>query len=135
MDLATDRRYLAAKMRLADFAVTQFFFEVEEYMRLVDDLAALQVDKPVLPGIMPVTSLSSIPRMAQMGAALPPWAVERLEDAGRLGPDHVRKAGIDMATELCARLLDAGAPGLHFYTLNRSNATREIYSSLGLASG
>ena len=134
VDLATDRRYLAAKLRLADFAVTQFFFEVDEYMRLVDDLAALGVEKPVLPGIMPVTSLSSIPRMAAMGAAVPGWAVERLEEAGRLGPDDVRKVGIDMATELCSRLLDAGAPGLHFYTLNRSNATREIYSSLGIAS-
>ena len=133
VDLETDRMYLAAKLRLADFAVTQFFFEFDQYMRLVDDLAAHQVDKPVLPGIMPVTSLSSIPHMAKMGSALPAWAVERLEDAGRLGPDHVRKAGIDMATELCSRLLDAGVPGLHFYTLNRSSATREIYSSLGLA--
>src|ERR1700722_1595118 len=134
VDLDTDRKYLAAKLRLADFAVTQFFFEVDEYMQLVDDLAALGVEKPVLPGIMPVTSLSSIPRMATMGAAVPGWAVERLEEAGRLGPDHVRKVGIDMAAELCSRLLDAGAPGLHFYTLNRSNATREIYSSLGIAS-
>ncbi len=134
VDIPTDRRYLAAKLRLADFAVTQFFFEADEYLRLVDDLSALQMDKPVLPGIMPVTSLSSIPRMAQMGAALPAWAVERLESAGREGPEQVRQAGIDMATELCSRLLDAGAPGLHFYTLNRSNATREIYNSLGLAS-
>jgi methylenetetrahydrofolate reductase (NADPH) len=133
-DLASDRRFLAAKLRLADFAVTQFFFEADEYLHLVDDLAALDVDKPVLPGIMPVTSLSSIPRMAQMGAALPAWAVERLESAGQDGPEQVRQAGIEMATELCARLLEAGAPGLHFYTLNRSNATREIYDSLGLAS-
>jgi len=134
VDLATDRKFLAAKLRVADFAVTQFFFEADEYLRLVDDLQALQMDKPVLPGIMPVTSLSSIPRMAHMGAALPAWAVERLEKAGQDGPEQVRRAGIDMATELCARLLEAGAPGLHFYTLNRSNATREIYDSLGLAS-
>jgi methylenetetrahydrofolate reductase (NADPH) len=133
-DLVSDREFLARKLQSADFAVTQFFFEPDEYLRLVDDLSSLQVDKPVLPGIMPVTSLSSIPRMAQMGAALPQWAIDRLEEAGRQGPENVRKAGIDMATELCARLLDAGAPGLHFYTLNRSNATREIYSSLGLAS-
>ena len=93
------------------------------------------VDKPVLPGIMPVTSLSSIPRMAQMGAALPAWAVERLEDGRPRWPGaRCVQAGIEMATELCARLLEAGAPGLHFYTLNRSNATREIYNSLGLAS-
>jgi methylenetetrahydrofolate reductase (NADPH) len=134
VDLVTDRRYLAAKLQLADFAVTQFFFEFDSYKRLVDDLADLGVEKPVLPGIMPVTSLSSIPRMAMMGAAVPGWAIERLEEAGRLGPDHVRQVGIDMATELCSRLLDAGAPGLHFYTLNRSNATREIYGSLGIAS-
>jgi methylenetetrahydrofolate reductase (NADPH) len=134
VDIATDRKFLAAKMRLADFAVTQFFFEADEYLRLVDDLSALQMDKPVLPGIMPVTSLSSIPRMAHMGAALPAWAVERLEKAGQDGPEQVRRAGIDMATELCSRLLEAGAPGLHFYTLNRSSATREIYNSLGLAS-
>jgi methylenetetrahydrofolate reductase (NADPH) len=133
-DLASDRKYLAAKLKLAHFAVTQFFFEADEYLRLVDDLSALQVDKPVLPGIMPVTSLSSIPRMAQMGAAVPAWAVDRLEAAGRDGPDQVRQAGIEMATELCGRLLEAGAPGLHFYTLNRSNATREIYDALGLAS-
>ena len=133
-DLASDRKYLAAKLKLAHFAVTQFFFEADEYLRLVDDLSALQVDKPVLPGIMPVTSLSAIPRMAQMGAAVPAWAVDRLEAAGRDGPDQVRQAGIEMATELCGRLLEASAPGLHFYTLNRSNATREIYDALGLAS-
>jgi methylenetetrahydrofolate reductase (NADPH) len=138
-DISSDRKYLAAKLRVADFGVTQFFFEADDYLRLVDDLGKHQVDKPVLPGIMPVTSLSSIPRMAQMGAALPQWAIERLEAAGSSGDgggvaaDDVRKAGIEMATELCSRLLDAGAPGLHFYTLNRSSATREIYDALGLA--
>ncbi|MFZ0665275.1 MAG: methylenetetrahydrofolate reductase [Acidimicrobiales bacterium] len=135
-DMGSDRAYLAEKLRVADFAVTQFFFEVDEYVQLMDELSARQVDKPVLPGIMPVTSLSSIPRMAQMGAAVPQWAAERLEAAGATGDaDEVRKAGIELATELCARLLEAGAPGLHFYTLNRSSATREIYSSLGLANG
>jgi methylenetetrahydrofolate reductase (NADPH) len=133
-DMQSDRRHLASKLRQADFAVTQFFFEADEYLRLVDDIASHGVDKPVLPGIMPVTSLSSIPRMATMGAALPGWAIERLESAGQSGrPEDVRAAGIEMATELCARLLDSGAPGLHFYTLNRSNATREIYEALGLS--
>jgi methylenetetrahydrofolate reductase (NADPH) len=132
-DLGTDRDMLAAKLRLADFAITQFFFEAEEYLGLVEDLAARGVTKPVLPGIMPVTSLTSVPRMAQMGAAVPPWAVERLEAAAALGGDEaVRQAGIELATELCARLLDEGAPGLHFYTLNRSSATREIHTALGL---
>jgi methylenetetrahydrofolate reductase (NADPH) len=132
-DMTSDRDFLAAKMAVADFAVTQFFFEFEQYSTLVDDLAARGVTKPVLPGIMPVTSLTSIPRMAQMGAAVPAWAVERLEAASADGGDEaVRATGITLATELCERLLDAGAPGLHFYTLNRSSATREIYAALGL---
>ncbi|HXQ75517.1 MAG TPA: methylenetetrahydrofolate reductase [Acidimicrobiales bacterium] len=133
-DMGTDRDMLAAKLRRADFAITQFFFEADEYLRLVEDLAERGVTKPVLPGIMPVTSLSSVPRMAQMGAAVPGWAVERLEAAAALGGDDaVRRAGIELATELCARLLTEGAPGLHFYTLNRSSATREIHAALGLS--
>jgi methylenetetrahydrofolate reductase (NADPH) len=133
-DMRTDRDLLAAKLRLADFGVTQFFFEADEYLGLVSDLAARGVHAPVLPGIMPVTALRSVPRMAQMGAALPDWAVARLEEASRRGGDDaVRQAGVAMATELCEKLLDAGAPGLHFYTLNRSSATREIYAALGLS--
>jgi methylenetetrahydrofolate reductase (NADPH) len=133
-DMESDRDLLAAKLRLADFGVTQFFFEAEEYVGLIDDLAARGVHKPVLPGIMPVTALRSVPRMAEMGAALPDWAVARLEDASaRGGDDAVRQAGVAMATELCEKLLEAGAPGLHFYTLNRSSATREIYAALGLS--
>jgi methylenetetrahydrofolate reductase (NADPH) len=118
---------------VADFAVTQFFWELEEYTRLVGDLAERGVEKPVLPGVMPVTSLRSIPRMAEMGAALPTWAVTRLEEAdAEGGKETVRRVGIGIATDLCEKLLAAGAPGLHFYTLNRSNATREIYAALGL---
>jgi methylenetetrahydrofolate reductase (NADPH) len=132
-DMGSDRDRLAEKLRLADFGVTQFFFEVDEYVRLMDDLAARDVHKPVLPGIMPVTALRSVPRMAEMGAAVPGWAVARLEEAAaRGGDDEVRRTGVALATELCERLLAAGAPGLHFYTLNRSNATREIYAALGL---
>jgi methylenetetrahydrofolate reductase (NADPH) len=132
-DMGTDRDMLAAKLSGADFAITQFFFEVDEYLGLVADLAERGVTKPVLPGIMPVTSLRSVPRMAQMGAAVPSWAVDRLEAASaRGGEDAVRREGIELATELCAGLLSAGAPGLHFYTLNRSSATREIHGALGL---
>lgn len=133
LNMEHDRDFLAAKLSQADFGVTQFFFSVEEYVGLMTDMAARGIYKPVIPGIMPVTSLRSIPRMATMGAAVPPWAVERLELADRRGgADAVRAAGIAMATELCQSLLEAGAPGLHFYTLNRSTATREIYHSLGL---
>ena len=132
-DLASDRDHLAAKLALADFAVTQFFFEADEYTSLVDDLSERGVSKPVLPGIMPVTSLTSVPRMAAMGAAVPAWMVERLEAADAAGgADAVRHEGVACATELCRQLLDAGVPGLHFYTLNRSSATREIYAALEL---
>jgi methylenetetrahydrofolate reductase (NADPH) len=132
-DLQTDRRHLAAKLKLADFAITQFFFHVEEWERLVDELQALGVDRPVVPGIMPITNLGSIQRMAQLsGYEVPRDIVEQLEQAGD-DPKEVRRIGIELACALCSGLLEAGAPGLHFYTLNFSTATREIYSGLGLA--
>jgi methylenetetrahydrofolate reductase (NADPH) len=133
-DRESDRRFLAEKLRRADFAITQFFFQVDEYVELVEDLDALGINKPVLPGIMPVTAISSIPRMAQMGAAVPDWMQERLR-AHEDDADAVRATGIELATALCRDLLDKGAPGLHFYTLNRSTATREIYDALGLGPG
>jgi methylenetetrahydrofolate reductase (NADPH) len=130
-DLATDRRHLAEKLSLADFAVTQFFFYAEEWANLVAELGALGVTKPVLPGIMPVTTLASAQRMAAMGAAVPPALLERLEKAhARAGAPGVRAEGIAAAIELCEALLAHGAPGLHFYTLNRSTATREIHAAL-----
>jgi len=131
-DLASDRRYLAQKMRLADFAITQFFFKVEEYERLRDEMAALGITKPIVAGIMPITSLVSVQRMAQMsGYAVPDDVVKRIE-AGGDDRDEIRRRGIEVATELCRGLLDIGVPGLHFYTLNFSKATREIYEKLGL---
>jgi len=130
-DLATDRRYLAEKLRVSDFATTQFFFDIEHYLSLVNDLADLGVTKPVVPGIMPVTNIGQVERMAELsGAAFPSWLRERLE-SGKT-PEDVRRIGVDAATELCAALLEAGAPGLHFYTMNKSTATRDIYTQLGL---
>ena len=126
-----DRRHLAAKLAQADFAITQFFFDAGDYVRLVDELAQLGVTKPVIPGIMPVTNKGQVVRMAELsGAAFPAWLAERLEPV--TDPDEVRRIGVEVATTLCADLLEAGAPGLHFYTLNRSSATREIYANLGL---
>jgi methylenetetrahydrofolate reductase (NADPH) len=131
-DMPSDRANLVEKMRLADFGVTQFFFRCDDYLRLLDDLAPHGVDKPILPGIMPITSLGSVKRMAELsGYEVPPEVVARIERAGE-DPGDIRRAGVDVATELCQQLLDAGAPGLHFYTLNRSTATREIYANLGL---
>lgn len=125
----------ANKLRTADFGVTQFFFRAPDYARFVDEMQARGVDAPVLPGIMPVLNLSAITRMAEMsGAAFPDefrLELEAAEAAG--GADAVRELGIESATELCRTLLDMGAPGLHFYTLNRSLATRQIFTNLGLA--
>jgi methylenetetrahydrofolate reductase (NADPH) len=130
-----DRRHTAAKLRAADFAITQFFFDPAHYFDLVDSLRALGVDKPVIAGIMPATSLASIKRMAEMqGSEFPRWLADKLHAVGD-DPAAVRAVGIAEATRLCAELLDGGAPGLHFYTLNRSTATREIYENLGLREG
>jgi methylenetetrahydrofolate reductase (NADPH) len=130
-NMSEDRDRLADKMRLADFAVTQFFFEAHEWLRLVEDLSDRGVDKPVLPGIMPVTTISGIERMATMGARVPESLLQRLHRAhDHGGPGAVRAEGVTAATELCEELLERKAPGLHFYTLNKSTATREISARL-----
>jgi len=129
----SDRRHTAAKLRAADFGVTQFFFDSEHYFDLVDGLSAFGVDKPVIPGIMPVLSLKSIQRMTELqGSEFPAWLEAKLRAVGD-DPKEVRKVGVEEATKLCAALLEGGAPGLHFYTLNRSTATREIFTGLGLS--
>jgi methylenetetrahydrofolate reductase (NADPH) len=132
-DRDTDAKYLARKAAAgADFAVTQFFFDAVDYVGLVDRVAAYGSDIPIIPGIMPVTNVRQIQRMAELsGAAFPSDLADRLyavEDS----PEEVRRIGVDYACRLCAELLDQGAPGLHFYTLNRSTATLEIYQALGL---
>jgi len=131
-DRATDRKFLAAKLSRADFAITQFFFDLDVYVQMVNELADLGVTKPVLPGIMPVTNKNQIRRMAELsGAAFPTWLADRLDRTD--DAEEIRRIGVDAATELCQGLLDAGAPGLHFYTMNRSTATSEIYANLGLS--
>ena len=126
----SDRQHLAEKLRLADFAMTQFFFDLDHYQRLVDELSALGVHKPVLPGVMPVTNKSQLARMAQMsGSEIPRWLNDRL--APFESPNDIRQAGVEIATQLCTELLAVGAPGLHIYTLNRSTAAREIARNLG----
>ena len=133
-DRARDRQHLAKKLALADFGITQFFFEADHYLRMVEELAALGCEVPILPGIMPVTNARQIQRFAELaGAAFPTWLAERIEPVAD-DPSEVAKIGVDVATELSRRLLDEGVPGLHFYTLNRSPATRQIYANLGLAS-
>jgi methylenetetrahydrofolate reductase (NADPH) len=127
-----DRRHLAAKLSEADFGITQFFFSCDDYTRMLDELDELGCDTPVIPGIMPVTNVGQIVRFAELsGAAFPADLAERLH-AVEDDPAEVRRIGVEVATELCVELLECGAPGLHFYTLNRSRATREIHANLGL---
>lgn len=127
-----DRDRLAAKLDKADFAITQFFFRVDDYAGMMDDLKARGVDKPVLPGIMPIASLKGIKRMAELsGAEVPPEVVARIKAVSD-DDEAVKAEGILIATELCQDLLSYGVPGIHFITMNTSTATREIYSNLGL---
>jgi methylenetetrahydrofolate reductase (NADPH) len=129
--LDADARVLKAKQDAgADFAITELFFRAEDYFALLDRCRSVGVHIPILPGIMPITSLPQIRRMTELsGREIPAEVVERV---GRFegDPAAVRSEGIAVATELCETLLAGGAPGLHFYTLNRSRATREIYSRI-----
>ena len=133
-DLASDRRHLAAKLRRADFGITQFFFDASDYFRMVDELAALGVDTPVIPGVVAFVNVEALLRMSSLnGAAVPPALASRLERVAG-DPSAVRELAVEVATELTAELLDGGAPGVHLYTLNFARATREICANLGLGS-
>jgi methylenetetrahydrofolate reductase (NADPH) len=133
-DRAADRRFLAAKLAAADFGVTQFFFEADDYLRMVDELDALGCSVPVLPGIMPpgASSLAGLKRMATMnGSVIPAALLDRLE-ASADDADALRDIGVEVATDLAQRLRDAGAPGLHLYALNRSASVLRVVEALGL---
>jgi methylenetetrahydrofolate reductase (NADPH) len=130
-DADADARVLADKAAAgAAFAVTQLFFDAEDYFSLVQRAARYGCNIPVLPGIMPVTNLTQVSRFAELSRReVPSWVVSRLRPYVD-DPASLRAAGIELATELCHRLLAEGAPGLHYYTLNRSTATRQIHADL-----
>jgi methylenetetrahydrofolate reductase (NADPH) len=129
-----DLQAYAAKVKAgANSAITQFFFNADAYFRFVDEARRLGADVPVVPGIMPITNASGLLRFADScGAEVPRWIRLRLQG---LGDDAagIRAFGLDVVTHLCEQLLAAGAPGLHFYTMNQSTAVLEICRRLGLA--
>lgn len=129
--LDADADVLVAKAKAgADFAVTQMFFRAADYFALVERVRARGVDIPILPGIMPILNLKAIRRQSELiGTMVPEDIVARIS-AHEGDPAAVRAEGIKLAAELCDELLAGGAPGLHFYTLNRSKATREIFEAL-----
>jgi methylenetetrahydrofolate reductase (NADPH) len=134
-DDETDTRHFVEKCRAgADFAITQMFFNVEDYLRLRDRVAARGCEVPIIPGIMPVTSLRVIERSIELsGCKVPVGLLDQLRAADARGDAAtVRSIGVDYAARLSRRLLDEQAPGLHFITLNASRATMEIYQLLGL---
>ena len=130
-DLNLDARVLAAKAAAgASFAITQLFFTANDYFALVARVRALGCDIPIIPGIMPITNVRQVVRFAELsGAALPTSVTDRINEVAA-DDDQVRRVGIQIGTELSEELLSRGAPGLHFFTQNRSRATRAIYANL-----
>ena len=130
-DFSHDIEVLIEKERRgATFATTQFFFEVDKWKSLVDKLEAKGSSLPIIPGILPVTNVKQLNRMAELSGTPIPTSVSEAFAKVEDNPEDVRKLGVDIATKLCQELLEAGAPGFHFYTMNTSTATREIYSQI-----
>jgi len=130
-DFDLDARVLVAKAQAgASFAITQLFFTADDYFALVARVRSLGCDIPIIPGIMPITNVRQVTRFAELsGAALPRSVTDRINEVAD-DDDQVRRVGIRIGTELSEELLTRGAPGLHFFTQNRSRATREIYANL-----
>jgi len=130
-DLDHDLRVMRAKYDAgAEFAITEMVLRSSDYFGLVERARGAGIDIPIIPGIMPILNVASMRKMVELsGREMPDEVLARIEPLAD-DPAAVRAEGIRIATELCDELLGGGAPGLHFYTLNRSKATREIYSSL-----
>ena len=128
-----DIHYLKGKFDAgADNAITQYFYNVDSYFYFMDQCLAAGIDMPIYPGIMPITNYSNLARFSKnCGAEIPRWICQRLEGFGD-DRDSVIKFGIEVVTQLCQTLLDNGAPGIHFYTMNQIEPTRTISKNLGL---
>ena len=126
-----DRAHQAAKLREADFGLSQFFHKADDYFKLVEDLATRGADAPIIPGVMPITNVRQVERMAAMSGTNIPLDLAKRLQAVADQPDEVRRIGVEHATRLCQELLDGGASGLHFYTMNRASATLEVCENLG----
>jgi methylenetetrahydrofolate reductase (NADPH) len=134
-DFDSDVEMFVRKCRAgADFAITQIFFRAEDYLRLRDRVTGRGCDVPIIAGVMPVTNVRQIERIVALsGQAFPEDLAARFAALDGDRPEHkaaVRAFGVDVATDLCRRLLDDGVPGIHFITMNRSTATREVYANL-----
>jgi methylenetetrahydrofolate reductase (NADPH) len=131
-DRQVDRRYLAAKLARADFAITQFFFDPADHVRMVEELDALGCDTPIIPGVMPFISVAGVRRMSAMNGSAIPAALDARLQAVDGDKEATRALGVEVASEVGAALLEAGVPGLHLYTMNQARSVREVCANLGL---
>ena len=116
----------------ADFAITQYFFNIDSYLYFMDRLAALDIKIPVIPGIMPITNVNKLARFSELcGAEMPRWIRKRLESYGE-DSASIRQFGEEVVSGMCQKLVASGVPGLHFYTLNRAAPTLAIVKNIGL---
>jgi methylenetetrahydrofolate reductase (NADPH) len=129
----SDINYLKGKFEAgADSAITQYFFNVDAYFYYLDQCAEAGITKPIYAGIMPILNFANLARFSRnCGADIPRWISQRIEGYGD-DQDSIRKFGIEVVSQLCQTLLESGAPGIHFYTMNQVEPTREIYKNLDL---